>query len=72
MRVRSRACKAPCVMAAALAAAVATGLSLQAADASAQSPQAFPSKPVRFLISFTPGGTTDTLARTLAERMAKA
>ncbi|MCX7199471.1 MAG: tripartite tricarboxylate transporter substrate binding protein [Proteobacteria bacterium] len=72
MRVRSRARKAPFVLAAALAAAVATGLLLQAADASAQSPQAFPSKPVRFLISFTPGGTTDTLARTLAERMAKA
>ncbi|MEI6319681.1 MAG: tripartite tricarboxylate transporter substrate binding protein [Pseudomonadota bacterium] len=72
MRIRSRARKVPFVLAAALVAAVATGLLLQAADASAQSPQAFPSKPLRFLISFTPGGTTDTLARTLAERMAKA
>ena len=34
--------------------------------------QAFPSKPIRFLISFTPGGTTDTLARTIGERYTKA
>jgi tripartite-type tricarboxylate transporter receptor subunit TctC len=34
--------------------------------------QAWPSKPIRFLISFAPGGFTDTLARTLGERMARA
>jgi tripartite-type tricarboxylate transporter receptor subunit TctC len=34
--------------------------------------QAFPSKPIRFLISFAPGGTTDTLARTMGDRMSKA
>ncbi len=33
--------------------------------------QTFPSKPVRILVGVTPGGTTDTLARFLAQEMAK-
>jgi len=47
------------------------GLTLALAPALAAA-QAYPVKPIRFLISFAPGGTTDTLARTMGDRMAKA
>jgi tripartite-type tricarboxylate transporter receptor subunit TctC len=44
--------------------AIAFGLPLAGA-------QTFPSKPVKILVGVTPGGTTDTLARFLAQEMAK-
>lgn len=43
-------------------------LSTLAATAYGQAP-AYPSKPVRIIISFPPGGSTDFLARILAERL---
>ena len=41
---------------------------LVAAPALAQ-PQAWPSRPIRLIIPYPPGGATDTLARPFAERM---
>jgi len=69
MRDRSQA--ATFALAAALSSAA---LCMPWSDALGQvQPQpAFPAKPIRFLISFAPGGTTDTLARTIGERMARA
>ena len=40
--------------------------------ARAQAPEAWPSRPVRILLAYPPGGSTDVLARTLAERLAVA
>src|SRR5438093_13612174 len=33
--------------------------------------QAFPTKPVRVIVAFTPGGATDIIARTLLPRLAQ-
>ncbi|TDH63122.1 tripartite tricarboxylate transporter substrate binding protein [Dankookia rubra] len=45
---------------------------LARAQAPAGVPEAWPSRPVRILLAYPPGGSTDVLARTLAERLAVA
>ncbi|WP_149535871.1 Bug family tripartite tricarboxylate transporter substrate binding protein [Siccirubricoccus phaeus] len=40
--------------------------------ARAQAPEPWPSRPVRILLAYPPGGSTDVLARALAERLAAA
>lgn len=45
---------------------------LAPALARAQAPEAWPARPVRILLAYPPGGSTDVLARALAERLAAA
>ena len=68
MRLKCQAAIATIVTIAATAtAAMFTAL----ASGSAQAQQKFPSKPIRLIVSFTAGGTPDTLARMLGPRISE-
>jgi tripartite-type tricarboxylate transporter receptor subunit TctC len=47
------------------------GLALAPLAASAQSAQQYPDKPIRFIVPFTAGGTTDLLARIISSKMSE-
>jgi tripartite-type tricarboxylate transporter receptor subunit TctC len=51
-----------------LAAALSFGVALPAA---AQAPAGYPSKPVRFIVGFPPGGTNDIVARALGQKLSE-
>jgi tripartite-type tricarboxylate transporter receptor subunit TctC len=53
-----------------LAALSAFGLQIDASFLSAQT--AYPAKPVRLIVPYTPGGFTDTMARTVGDKLASA
>lgn len=49
--------------------ALAAGAALAPWPAGAQSPEAWPARPLRFILPFPPGGGTDILGRLIAERL---
>ena len=51
---------------------IGAALALAAAPGIAQTASTWPNKPIRYIVPFAPGGTTDILARTVGERLGAA
>ncbi len=49
-----------------------TGLAVAAASLPAVAATAFPTKPIRIIVAYTPAGTTDILARAIGQKMTEA
>jgi tripartite-type tricarboxylate transporter receptor subunit TctC len=55
-----------------LAGGLALSLGLAAPSALAQSAASYPNKPIRLVVPFTPGGSSDILARTIGQKLTEA
>ena len=55
-----------------LAGGLALSLGLAATSALAQSAASYPNKPIRLVVPFTPGGSSDILARTIGQKLTEA
>jgi tripartite-type tricarboxylate transporter receptor subunit TctC len=55
-----------------LAATAALAAGPLAAQTAAQSAAAYPTKPIKFIVPYTPGGTTDLIARTIGQKLTEA
>ena len=52
-------------------AVVVMGVAFAVAPGPAQAQQNFPSKPIRVVVPFSPGGTSDVLARMIGQKMSE-
>ena len=52
-------------------AAIAMSVAVAAVPGPAHAQQSFPSKPVRIVVPFSPGGTSDVLARMISAKMSE-
>jgi tripartite-type tricarboxylate transporter receptor subunit TctC len=52
--------------------AAAALLTVVTVEASAQGATSYPTKPIRYIVGYTPGGTADMLARAVGQKLTEA